>query len=274
MVIFPNCKINIGLQVVGKRPDGYHNLETIFYPIPVYDVLEIIENDGEEDAFFQTGIALEGASDQNLCVKAVRLMRSHIPDLPPVRMHLHKTIPAGAGLGGGSSDGAHALILLNQKFKLGLSVSQLSDMALQLGSDCPFFITNEPLFASGRGEILTPISLPLSGYRLVLINPGIHVPTGWAFSQITPASPVFSLAALGQTPLHKWPMVVSNDFLKPVASQYPVIQQILEYCLGNGAVFASMSGSGSTCYALFAPGSTMPLFESFSAFWVRTINIP
>lgn len=271
MVIFPNCKINIGLNIVRKREDGYHDLETVFYPVPVHDVLEVVQH--HEDAFVQTGLTIDGDSSNNLCVKALQLVRSIHPDLPLVKMHLHKTIPMGAGLGGGSSDGAHTLLLLNKKFGLGFSQSQLIEMALQLGSDCPFFIVNQPCFAWSRGEIMEPLSLPLSGYQLVLINPGIHVNTGWAFKQITPQQPAFSLQEMATLPVKEWKPEVKNDFEKAVGMAHPTVAEIVHYAYTNQAVYAAMSGSGSTCFALFEGHQTLPDFSPFSHCWIRKIKL-
>ena len=164
MILFPNAKINLGLNIIRKRADGYHDLETVFYPIVVQDALEIIknENSNEEVSISFSGILVNGKTEDNLCLKAYRLLKKDLPQLPAVKIHLHKTIPAGCGLGGGSADGACMLMLLNQKFSLGLSTQQLLDYALQLGSDCPFFIINKPCFATGRGESLEPISIDLS----------------------------------------------------------------------------------------------------------------
>ena len=185
MVVFPNCKINIGLRILDKRPDGFHNLETIFYPIPLKDSLEIIRDTSpqQEIIFSQSGNQIDGVPADNLCIKAYRLLKKDFPQLPAIQMHLHKAIPLGAGLGGGSADAAFAIKLLNEKFQLNLSPDQLISYSLQLGSDCPFFIINKPCYATGRGEIMQPLTISLSGYQLVLVNPGIHVNTSWAFSQ-------------------------------------------------------------------------------------------
>ncbi len=193
MIVFPNCKINLGLRVLRKRSDGYHDLETIFYPIPLTDVLEITEYKdnvrSQTIPISVTGISLEGDSSNNLCIKAYKLLKRDFPSLPHVQMHLHKIIPAGAGLGGGSSDGAFALRLLNRKFHLGLKEKELLEYAEQLGSDCPFFIINKPCYATGRGEALEPVSLDLSAYKMVIVNPGIHINTGRAFLSIKPDIP-------------------------------------------------------------------------------------
>ena len=188
MVVFPNGKINIGLQVIEKRSDGFHNIQSLFYPIRTRDVLEIIESsDANEDIdFSQSGLQIQGNASGNLCVKAYHLLKKDFPELPAIKMHLHKAIPMGAGLGGGSADGAFTLKLLNEKFNLQLSTASLIKYTLELGSDCPFFIINKPCYATGRGEILNPVTLDLSAYKIFIINPGIHVNTGWAFGQLSP----------------------------------------------------------------------------------------
>jgi 4-diphosphocytidyl-2-C-methyl-D-erythritol kinase len=272
MVIFPNCKINIGLNIVRKRGDGYHDLETVFLPVPLHDALEVITS-GTEDSFSQSGIPIAGDASNNLCVKALHLIRSQFPDLPAVKLHLHKAIPMGAGLGGGSSDGAHTLVLHNKKFNLGLSKSTLLEMALLLGSDCPFFIENQACFAWSRGEMMESIGLDLKGCTLLLINPGIHISTPWAFSQITPQTPTFSLKELPAIPFDEWKNIVVNDFQEPVAKHHPAIHSIIQTCYAAGAWYAAMSGSGSTCFALFTPGFSVPEIPDFQPYWVKHINL-
>lgn len=258
MIVFPNCKINLGLHILNKREDGYHNLETVFNPVPLNDALEIIRypgQTGEEISFQTTGLSIEGDQQNNLCIKAYKLLKKDFPQLPSVQMHLHKVIPMGAGLGGGSSDGAFALQLINQKFQLGISEQQLIDYALQLGSDCPFFIINKPAFATGRGEQMTPVELNLSDYRFALINPQIHVNTGWAFSQLNLNSESHTdrpdPASIIQQPIDTWKEQLINDFEEPVADKYPVIADIKQKLYDAGAVYASMTGSGSTVFGIF-----------------------
>ncbi|MBX2926158.1 MAG: 4-(cytidine 5'-diphospho)-2-C-methyl-D-erythritol kinase [Chitinophagaceae bacterium] len=251
MVIFPNCKINLGLHIVSRRNDGFHDLETIFYPVQWLDALEIIHGDNIATEASFSGIPIPGKSADNICLKAWQLLKNDFPGLPPVQMHLHKHIPAGAGLGGGSADGAFMLILLNKKFKLGISNEQLIRYSLQLGSDCPFFIINQPCYATGRGEILTPVTLDLSGYAFLIVNPGIHINTGWAFSKITPAIPGVSLTAVIQQPVETWKDQLANDFETPVFKEYPAVRELKEILYQHGAVYASMTGSGSTVFGLF-----------------------
>jgi 4-diphosphocytidyl-2-C-methyl-D-erythritol kinase len=266
MVVFPNCKINLGLHILNKREDGFHNLETVFIPIPLKDSLEIIRaNDNGADVLFsQTGFAVDGNADDNICVKAYYLLKKDFPQLPSIQMHLHKTILMGAGLGGGSADGAFTLQLLNDKFQLNLSQQQLINYALILGSDCPFFIINSPCFAAGRGENLQPIELPLKGYGLVLVNPGIHINTGWAFSQLKdePAGNRLSknLVQHIQQPIKNWQDTITNDFELPVFKANPILKEIKETLYNKGAVYAAMSGSGSTLYGLFE-NNNIPTFD-------------
>lgn len=252
MILFPNCKINLGLHITSKRPDGFHNLQTFFYPVPLTDALEIVtsENKKEDLEFKLSGARIEGAAD-NICTKAFYLLKKDFPQLPPVKMHLHKAIPIGAGLGGGSADGAFVLLLLNQKYNLQLSDLQLWQYALQLGSDCPFFIKNVPCLASGRGEELQPMPLDLFSYKIILVNPGIHINTGWAFSQLQPKEPTTPLAQIIQLPVNEWKEKLLNDFELPIFEQHPAIKNLKEDLYAAGAVYASMSGSGSTVYALF-----------------------
>ena len=269
MVVFPNCKINLGLNILNKRADGFHNLETVFYSIMIKDALEIIKSSVISHQsivnshqsivnshqllvdFTTTGLSINGDEQNNLCIKAYHLLKKDFPDLPTIQMHLHKAIPIGAGLGGGSADGAFALKLLNEKFKLQLSLDQLKNYALQLGSDCPFFIINKPCFATSRGEVLEEINLDLSAFNFVMVNPNIHINTGWAFNNITPALPKKSIKEIIQQPINTWKNELLNDFEKPVFEQYPEIKNIKETLYEQGALYASMSGTGSTVFGIF-----------------------
>ena len=262
MIVFPNCKINLGLHILRKRADGYHDLETVFYPVRFTDILELIpdrETSGGPVHYSQTGLQIQGEAADNLCVKAYHLLKKDFPELPPVKMHLHKVIPTGAGLGGGSSDAAFTIRLLNDYFKLGLSKEQLLQYALVLGSDCPFFILNKPAFATGRGELLEPVTTDLTSYTLVIVNPGIHVPTAKAFAGIRPALPEKSLKEIIAQPVSSWADELVNDFEKPIFYQYPEIAAIKDELYRAGAVYASMSGSGSTVYGLFSAGKALIL---------------
>ena len=256
------------MYITSRRTDGFHNLETIFYPVPFTDALEIIENisplNSNPPVIFSTsGLEIKGDPNENLCVKAYHLLKKDYPALPLVQMHLHKVVPMGAGLGGGSSDGAYALLLLNDKFSLGISSSKLLGYALQLGSDCPFFILNQPCIGKGRGEILSPVELNLKGYTLVLVNPGIHVSTREAFGSITPQPPSFPIETFAALPVEDWKNKLSNDFEPGVFKKHPSVAQIKSVLLEAGASYASMSGSGSTVFGLFSkPPLAIPRFPS------------
>jgi len=253
VIVFPNCKINLGLRILRKRNDGYHDLETLLYPLPLFDVLEIIRSPENSStlSFSSSGSLVDENNDNNLCVKAYHLIKKNHTKLPASRIHLHKAIPIGAGLGGGSADAAFTLKLLNEKFGLQLTPGQLIHYALQLGSDCPFFIINKPAFAEGRGEILEPVSLDLSTYKFIIVNPGIHINTANAFSAINLALPTKSLKEIVQQPINSWKNELVNDFEKTVFHQYPEIGLIKNKLYDKGAVYASMSGSGSTVYGIF-----------------------
>jgi 4-diphosphocytidyl-2-C-methyl-D-erythritol kinase len=249
MIAFANCKINLGLHVVEKRADGYHNLETVFYPVKnVYDVLEIKES--AEFKLQQSGLIIKSPLEKNLVFKAYQLLKTHY-DLPNIEVHLHKTIPSGAGLGGGSADASFMLILLNNYFNLQLSKSTLSAYALQLGSDCPFFIENICCAATGRGELLSPINLDLSGLFVYLIKPPIHVSTAQAFAGIVPSITEASLLESIMQPIDTWQNTISNDFEKTIFALHPKFASIKKSLYNTGALYASMSGTGSTIYGIF-----------------------
>ncbi len=274
MIVFPNCKINLGLNILRKRSDGYHDLETIFYPLPLNDVLEIIEHKQPERTvpipFTTSGLNIVGDTSSNICVKAYRLLKKRFHSLPFVQMHLHKIIPSGAGLGGGSADAAFTLQLLNRKFELGLSHEELIDCAAQLGSDCPFFIIDQPCFASGTGGVLEKIDLDLSGYQFVIVNPGIHIDTGRAFLNIVPAPAEISIKEIIKSPLHRWKDELINDFEKIIFKDHRAIVDIKDELYRQGAIYASMSGSGSTVYGIFEKEPALRL--SFpSSYFVRQL---
>ena len=271
MLSFPNCKINLGLHILGKRDDGFHNLETVFYPVPFKEALELIPSTNTGIEFTATGLAVDGNAADNLCVKAYHLLKKDFPEIPTIKIHLHKAIPLGAGLGGGSADAAFMLKLLNEKFKLNLSTDQLINYALQLGSDCPFFIINQPCLATGRGEMLEEIAVDLSAYKIVLINPGIHINTGWAFSNISPAQPARSIKEIIHQPVNTWKDELKNDFESAVFTAHPAIKEIKETLYSQGAVYAAMSGSGSTVFGIFEP-NTGPVSLKDSNYFIKIIN--
>jgi 4-diphosphocytidyl-2-C-methyl-D-erythritol kinase len=262
MIYFPNAKVNLGLRVTARREDGFHDLDTVFFPIPLNDVLEVITHSTDSaDAvnFTQSGIPIPGDETSNLCIKAYHLLKKDHPNLPPILLHLHKHIPMGAGLGGGSSDGAFMLKLLNEKYRLGIGEDQLQRYALELGSDCPFFIINQPVQATGRGEIMQPISCSLSSKTMVLVCPGIHVSTADAFSKIKLSPNAPSCASIVEGPIHEWKDRLFNDFEAPVFSAFPEIATIKEKLYDAGAIYASMTGTGSTVYGIF---ETSPAIKS------------
>lgn len=253
MITFPCSKINLGLDIVSKRPDGYHNLETIFYPIPLEDVLEITVND-KSDAphytFTMHNAHFDGDTADNLVVKAYKLLAADYT-LPKVEMILYKHIPTGAGLGGGSSDAAYALKMLNEIGKLGLSDEQLEEYAARIGADCAFFIKCRPAFATGIGNILTPAEEYLKGYHLVLVKPDIHISTKEAYSLVVPAHPLVPLSDIAPRPVNVWASSMKNDFERSVFTNYPQMARIKEELYRMGALYASMSGSGSSFYGVF-----------------------
>lgn len=276
MIIFPNCKINLGLRILRKRADGYHDLETVFYPVAVRDALEIIPLASYEHTsafpFSLSGAALQGQPTSNLCVRAYKLLKKDFPDLPRIRMHLHKTIPAGAGLGGGSADAAFTLVLLNRMFRLNLSLEQLLAYAGELGSDCPFFILNKPCLASGRGEKLEPIKVGLKGYRILLVNPGIHIDTAMAFVHIQPAIPEKPVGDIIRSlPFERWKDELFNDFEKAIFPLHTEIAEIKDELYRKGALYASMSGSGSTVFGFFPPGKT-PVCSFPAHYFTRLVD--
>ncbi len=258
MVNFPNCKINLGLNIINKRPDGYHDLETVFYPIAIKDILEIItdqhQNESGNIIYTASGIKVDGELSNNLCCQAYLLLKKDFPQLPSIKMHLHKRIPMGAGLGGGSADAAFTLTLLNQKYQLGLNQEQLIDYALQLGSDCPFFIINKPCLGKGRGEQLSEIDIDLSNYQFLIVNPGIHISTAWAFSKIKPSRALYPIEETIFLPIGQWKSMLMNDFEEPVICEYPEIREIIHQLYQSGAVYASLSGSGSTVFGIYPKG--------------------
>ena len=250
MICFPNAKINLGLNIVSKRKDGYHNLETVFYPINIQDALEIIPAKDGKDSFVEAGIKIDSLPENNLVMKALQLVRKYY-QIPALEIHLLKKIPFGAGIGGGSADASFMLKLLNSTFELSITNKELADLAVKLGADCPFFVYNRPMFAGGVGEILEEVSLSLSAYYLVLVKPDIHIPTCDAFAQVKPETPKTSLKEIIKLPVEEWKNVMVNDFEKSIFSKYPAIENIKQKLYSLGAIYSSMSGSGSSVYAIF-----------------------
>lgn len=252
MITYPNAKINLGLNIVEKRPDGYHNLETIFYPINLQDALEVTKMEGEGEYNLKvSGVPIEGDPDNNLVVKAYRLLKKDFPEMSPINIHMYKHIPTGAGLGGGSADAAFMIKLLNEKFSLNLSIGKMEEYAAILGADCAFFIQNKPVFASGIGNIFEKISLSLKGYYIVLVKPDIFVSTKDAFANIHPMQPSHSLKEIARMPVETWRATMKNDFEDSVFKKFPEIAAIKDKLYDLGAIYASMSGSGSSVYGIF-----------------------
>lgn len=273
MIVFPNCKINLGLHILRKRTDGFHDLETVFYPLPLRDALEIVPS--QETLAHGIDLTVSGGlgfvpAEKNICFKAYQLLKRDFPKLGSVRMHLHKVIPSGAGLGGGSADGSFALVALNAKFRLGLTEEELIPYALELGSDCPFFLRNRPVLARGRGEAMQDIALDLSSYTITVVNPRIHVNTGWAFSQLAPKADRIGLDQLITLPAEQWKDVLVNDFEGPICKAHPEIGAIREKLYQQGATYAAMSGSGSTVFGLF-PKNTRPELPFPSHYFMKTV---
>lgn len=259
MLSFPNAKINLGLNIISKRADGYHNIESCFYPIPWNDALEILPT--HELKFTSSGLDIPGSPDSNLCLKAYHLLRSKF-DIPPVHIHLHKVIPMGAGLGGGSADGAFTLKMLNELFELGLNVVDLQPLAGQLGSDCPFFIKNTPQLATNTGTDLEEVGVDLDGYILLIKNPGIHIGTQEAYSNVSPKQAKDSIREVIQKPVQQWKSKLLNDFEESVFPNHPEIFELKKELHENGALYASMTGSGSTVYGIFKEQPDLAGFQT------------
>ncbi len=255
MIVYPNAKINIGLNVVEKRPDGYHNLETVFYPIGLQDILEIkvLDEGNVPECGYKlkiTGTILDGSPEDNLVVRAFKMLK-HDFNLPPVSIGLYKHIPTGAGLGGGSSDAAFTIKTLNKRFDLRLTDEQMEDYCTRLGADCPFFIKDTPVFATGIGNEFHPVSFSLKGKHLVLVKPDIFVSTKDAYAKVNVRRPDTPLPELLAQPLETWKDTIINDFERSVFSKYPEIAAIKDSMYDIGAVYASMSGSGSSVFGIF-----------------------
>ena len=273
MVSFPIAKINLGLNVVEKRPDGYHNLQTVFYPVPIKDALEVQVMDqafpSEYDCDLKvSNITIEGDEQRNLVVRAYQLLKQDFPTLPRIHIHLWKGIPTQAGMGGGSSDCAYMMLLLNQQFQLGLTDQQLIDYAAKLGADCAFFILSRPCYAEGIGEKLQPIDLSLSGYYIAVVRPDIPVPTKEAFSRIRPHYPAQNCRKTVTQPVDTWRDTLINDFEESVFALHPEIGDIKQRLYDMGATYAAMSGSGSALFGLFKkqPDSLSQAFPNMFTF--------
>jgi len=253
MISFPKAKINIGLRVIEKRQDGFHDIETLFYPIPLSDALEFVavQVKGKEDELVTTGINIMTKPDKNLVIKAVRTLRARYP-VPPLRIHLHKAIPAGSGLGGGSSDASCMIKSIDKCFRFGITGEEMKEIALELGSDCPFFLNPVPSAAKGRGEKLTPVHPFLTGYHLVLLNPGFLISTREAYHNCIPSKRDGNLEDIITLPVSSWKKSIRNDFEGFVFRVYPLAGDLKRALYRSGAVYSSMTGSGSSVYGIFS----------------------
>jgi 4-diphosphocytidyl-2-C-methyl-D-erythritol kinase len=258
MIAFPNAKINLGLNIVSKRPDGFHNLETCFYPVKIFDSLEIIHSDLFE--FTHSGIESSTGED-NLVIKAYRAVQKKY-GIGTVKIHLHKAIPMGAGLGGGSSDAAFTVKLLNELFQLDLTTKEMEEIVSPIGSDCPFFINNKAVIGKEKGNVFFPVTLSLEGYFGLLVFPPFGVSTKEAYSKVVPKTPLLPVEDIVQKDIHQWKISLNNDFEDSVFEIYPMLRDIKEQLYAHGAVYASMSGSGSTMFGIFPDNkglATLPL---------------
>jgi 4-diphosphocytidyl-2-C-methyl-D-erythritol kinase len=271
MICYPNAKINLGLHIVSKRDDGFHNIETIFYPIGLCDILEIIESPNHETTIETSGLALDIQLADNICLKAYHILAEKVK-LPGLKIYLHKIIPSGAGLGGGSSDASFLLKEINKLFKLGFTSGQMQEIALELGSDCAFFVENKPVFASGRGEIFRPIEINLSHFYLYIIKPDLFVSTAEAYKSVTPTKPENPLFEMVNRPIEEWKHLICNDFEKNIFAIYPQLAEIKAAFYQSGAIYASMSGSGSAVYGIFKE-EPEPLEKYKSTFnWISRLE--
>jgi 4-diphosphocytidyl-2-C-methyl-D-erythritol kinase len=266
MISFPNAKINLGLNVLSRRNDGFHNISTIMVPVGFHDILELLPGDGSEDIFYQTGLSLPGEMQENLCLKASKLFRETYGGTG-LRIHLHKMIPAGTGLGGGSSDAARTLIMMDELFGSALKEEELEMLASRLGSDCSFFIGNRPALAAGRGDVLTPVDVDLSGKEILILLPEIHISTPWAYSKVTPGSHPVPPQEVVLKDISEWKGLLVNDFEKPVFEEYPLLKDLRDRLYEAGAIYASVSGSGSAIYGIFddIPDGIGPEFAGIQA---------
>ncbi len=267
MILYPNAKINLGLYITDKRDDGFHNLASIFYPVRIHDILEV--NPSDKLSFESTGIQIPGSESDNLCIKAYRLLAQDY-DIPPVTIHLHKQIPIGAGLGGGSSDAAYMLRAINQLFELNIEEKSLEEYARTLGSDCAFFIQNKVKYCYGKGDQFKDIQLNLSEYHVLIVNPNIHISTKEAYQGLSPEKISFNLEEkikISQPNL--WKGFLKNDFEESILSNHPIISDIKNQLYEAGCVYASMSGSGSSVFGIFKNKKKINTLDQYWVQWLK-----
>ncbi|MEO6683047.1 MAG: 4-(cytidine 5'-diphospho)-2-C-methyl-D-erythritol kinase [Ginsengibacter sp.] len=270
MVTFSNCKINLGLNILRKREDGYNDIHSLFLPVPWYDVLEIIPSNTKHTKIYPSGFD-SGNPSENLCLKAYYLVKKDYPELPELSIYLHKTIPAGSGLGGGSSNATFMLLLLNEKFDLKISSKKLFSYAEKLGSDCPFFIINKPVLAQGKGQILESYPLSFSGKKFLILFPGIHINTSKLFEEIKPTIPEKPIVEILRQPLHSRKNELKNDFEEIAFQKFPLLEKTKIKLYEFGAEYASMTGSGSTIFAIFSEDSpeNFPIDSHWICKWIK-----
>lgn len=266
MLLFPHAKINLGLAVLEKRSDGFHSIESVLYPIKIFDILEIVESD--KDELFLSGALLESKREDNLVWKALQLMRKFYT-FPSLKIHLHKQIPSGAGLGGGSSDAAHTLLGLDQLFKLNITKSTLIGLASKIGSDCPFFLKQKAQYAKGRGELLEDFDLKLRPQKLLLIIPEFSISTQTAYGKIVAETPEISPQEALKKPIEEWKYLLKNDFEKTTFNEFPILYDVKEMLYQKGAIYASLSGSGSSLFGLFSEKTSLNLPKKIHSCWLE-----
>lgn len=271
MVCYPNAKVNLGLNILRRRPDGYHDIESLFVPVKWRDILEVVEDRSAAAGtvtFTASGLSVPSDGKPNLCERAYHWFH-HRHGLPGVRMHLHKLIPIGAGLGGGSADAAFMLMELNRLFDLGEDLTTLESLAAELGSDCPFFVRNTPQLVSGRGEVMRPFSIDLSGWHMLIVHPGLHIGTAEAYAGVVPKMPAHRVEEVVARPVEQWLGLLHNDFEDSLFAKYPLLAELKQQLYDAGAVYASMTGSGSAIYGLFRAQVEVPLADGMSFRWTE-----
>ena len=274
MLVFSNCKINLGLNVINKRLDGFHNLKTVFYPINWLDELEVIEDDRAKNgfSFSQSGLTIDVPIENNLIYKAWQLITNKTK-LPPIKVNLVKRIPMGAGLGGGSSNAAYFITLINSKFDLGFSSDEMIQLSAQIGSDCAFFINNKPVFAEGKGDVLSSININLNQYYILLVFPNIYSNTKDAFNNLVYQTPTIELKTIiEEIPIDEWKNNLVNDFEQSIFLKHPKIKELKELFYSEGAIYSSMSGSGSCVFGIFDQEPNLKSFEHYQSFLQKPNN--